>query len=179
MPSGGVFLFLVFLQVLDRPQPTDSDTEATVDESPAPSPPPPPASSSSVDQQSLSSSNRKKSKDRERRKSLIQAVSEFFHKKSPSPPSPSSSHVIIPPTSSTNSMSKFKFPRIHHKHKAKSTDDISSRRMYLYDDKTSSPPFCDPTNMKPSLSESEIRRHLIDSLPRPFPRPHSTIGPAI
>uniref|UniRef100_A0A8D9F132 Protein-methionine sulfoxide oxidase MICAL3 n=1 Tax=Cacopsylla melanoneura TaxID=428564 RepID=A0A8D9F132_9HEMI len=167
-----------FTLTTTSPLAVTSSQKTTVDESPAPSPPPPPASSSSVDQQSLSSSNRKKSKDRERRKSLIQAVSEFFHKKSPSPPSPSSSHVIIPPTSSTNSMSKFKFPRIHHKHKAKSTDDISSRRMYLYDDKTSSPPFCDPTNMKPSLSESEIRRHLIDSFAPPIPPPPLNYRPS-
>lgn len=111
---------------------------------------------------SPSSSVRKKCKDRERRKSLIQAVSEFFHKKSPSP---CSSHpplnsaststpnttTTTPTTTNTGSSSKFKFPRIHHKHKSK--------------DKTP-PPFCDHI-IKPSLSESEIRRQMLDGLVAP------------
>lgn len=58
----------------------------------------------------------KKSKDRERRKSIIQAVSDFFHKKSPSTSPPKSA----PPSSSSHSGSKFSKFRLHKgKDKAK------------------------------------------------------------
>ncbi|XP_039287410.1 F-actin-monooxygenase Mical [Nilaparvata lugens] len=101
-----------------------------------------------------STSSRKKSKDRDRRKSIIQAVSDFFHKKSPSSASPGS-----PPTTSgsSNKFSKF---RIHRKDKSKSANNSD------YED------YCDGKQTSPvkSLSESEARRRLIDD-PPPVPPP--------
>lgn len=61
-------------------------------------------------------SDRKKSKDRDRRKSIIQAVSDFFHKKSPlSPTQPGS----LPSSQSQSSGTKFPKFRIHKKDKSK------------------------------------------------------------
>ncbi|RZF36311.1 hypothetical protein LSTR_LSTR014575 [Laodelphax striatellus] len=110
--------------------------------------------------------NRKKSKDRDRRKSIIQAVSDFFHKKSPSSSSPTKSPGS-PPTSSgsSNKFSKF---RIHRKDKSKSANN-SDYEDYCDGKQQQSPP-------AKSLSESEARRRLIDD-PPPVPPPPLNYSP--
>nr|XP_018895758.1 PREDICTED: protein-methionine sulfoxide oxidase Mical isoform X3 [Bemisia tabaci] len=89
-------------------------------------------------------------KDRERRKSIIQAVSDFFHKKSPSP-SPSKTSEKVPNQSISN---KFMKLRLHTLSREKSKDKFS-------------PP--SELERSKSVSESEMRRRLIDGLAPPVP----------
>ncbi|XP_075230340.1 molecule interacting with CasL isoform X2 [Lycorma delicatula] len=109
-------------------------------------------------------SDRKKSKDRDRRKSIIQAVSDFFHKKSPlSPSPPKTSQPGSPPSSqSQSSGTKFSKFRIHKKDKSKSANN-SDYEEFFDGGKLS------PSRVK-SVSESEARRRLIDGAP-PVPPP--------
>lgn len=74
---------------------------------------------------------RPKSKDSERRKSIIQAVSDFFHKKSsssgsPSSPSPPSTSQNTPDRDRERDREHIKFPRFRltHKSKEKEKDKI-------------------------------------------------------
>uniref|UniRef100_A0A1B6D4D3 F-actin monooxygenase n=1 Tax=Clastoptera arizonana TaxID=38151 RepID=A0A1B6D4D3_9HEMI len=111
----------------------------------------------------------KKSKDRERRKSIIQAVSDFFHKKSPGTSPPKSA----PPSSSSHSGTKFgKFRLIKSKDKSKSANNSDSEDS---DEKLSPTKKDHPIGVK-STSEAEIRRRLIDEAP-PVPPPPMNYEP--
>jgi hypothetical protein len=88
----------------------------------------------SLTQSDGAKNTRKKSKERERRRSIIQAVSDFFHKKkecsrSPSPPK-------IPLGSSHSTKDKFSRFRLNkHKDKgkvSKTTSSIFMKRFSIY-----------------------------------------------
>ncbi|PSN38132.1 hypothetical protein C0J52_08223, partial [Blattella germanica] len=108
---------------------------------------------------------KKKSKERERRKSIIQAVSDFFHKKKESSRSPSPSKVLMGTQATKDKFSKLRFNK--HKDKGKSENDSWS------DDSDDKIPLVDPRSKSVSDSNSRLLGFITsdDSVPPPIPPP--------